>query len=161
MIITLNSISLSIIINKCIIKNFNFRDKPPGQTCQKTVEELTEITQNVVKGDMALEYVNLLKGVKIISDEHINMISDLTRLKSEIDSFSSDNILAYEGQLKDIFHVKFLGKKRDNLKYLLSYKSMSLYPEYRSRLLVLRKLKYIDSNNSGTELVVTRPGNFE
>ncbi|KAL0270353.1 UNVERIFIED_CONTAM: hypothetical protein PYX00_007793 [Menopon gallinae] len=125
-----------------------FKDKPPGQTCQKTVEELTEITQNVVKGDLQLEYLNLLKGVRIFNEEHIKMISDLTRLKSEIESFPSENVLVYEGQLKEIFRVKYLEKKRENLKYLLSYKSMSLYPEYQSRLLVLRKLKYIDSNNS-------------
>ncbi|KAK6638723.1 hypothetical protein RUM43_006990 [Polyplax serrata] len=125
-----------------------FRDNKPGQSFQRALEELTEITQNSVKLSPKIEFLNMLKDARITSEDDYNKLKDLIKLKTKITSFNTDNILDYEEQLKNVFKFTYLNKKKENLKYLLSYQSMSLYADYKNRLEVLRMLNYVDNKYS-------------
>lgn len=129
---------------------FCCRDNPPGQTFKRTLEELTELTRNVKMNSSKLEYLNIFQDLTITSSSDMEMVKDLKRLKSKIMEFNTESIINYEEQLKEVFRVKSLEMKKENLEYLLSYQSMSLYADYQSRLDVLRELKYVDNKNSGT-----------
>lgn len=91
----------------------------------------------------------MLKDARITSEDEYNKLKDLIKLKTKITSFNTDNILDYEEQLKNVFKFTYLNKKKENLKYLLSYQSMSLYADYKNRLEVLRMLNYVDNKYSG------------
>lgn len=96
-----------------------------------------------------LEYLNIFQDLTITSASDMEMVKDLKKLKSKIMEFNTESIINYEEQLKEVFRVKSLEMKKENLEYLLSYQSMSLYADYQSRLDVLRELKYVDNKNSG------------
>lgn len=125
-----------------------FKDNPPGQTFKRTLEELTELTRNVKLKNVKFEILNVLKDIKITNSEEMDLIKGLKNLKIEIKSYTTENIINYEEQVKEVFRVKVLEMKKENLEYLLSYQSMSLYADYQNRLNVLRELKYVDNKNS-------------
>lgn len=126
-----------------------FRHNPPGQTFQRALEELIEITQNSVKCDPKIEYLNLVKDMKIASVDDYEKLNDLLKLKMKLIAFRTEETMNCEEELKDVFRFKYLEKKKENLKYLLSYQSLSLYSDYKNRLEVLRMLNYVDSKYSG------------
>lgn len=95
-----------------------------------------------------LEFLKMLKDMPVTSDDELQLVNRLINLRSKIDTFTAENIINYEEQLREVFKVKYLERKKENLKYLLSYQSMSLYADYQNRLDVLRELKYVDNKNS-------------
>lgn len=46
-----------------------------------------------------------------------------------------------------MYERKQTERKRDKYKRLLSFENLALYPDYQSRLLVLRELNYIDDKD--------------
>jgi hypothetical protein len=52
-------------------------------------------------------------------------------------------------QFQEVFRCKQLEEKRAYLQYKKSYESLSSYHEFQDRVIVLQKLGYIDTKNSG------------
>lgn len=86
--------------------------------------------------------------------KHSNLVFHLQNIHFFIVIYSYLNTFKYlfplfYVQVKDIYSYLKLEQKRRNIKYSLSYQSMTLYPDYINRLNVLRNLRYIDDHDTG------------
>lgn len=50
-------------------------------------------------------------------------------------------------QFKEVFFIKQKEERKNHLEYLLSYESLLLYPDYQSKIKILRTLKYINDED--------------
>lgn len=110
---------------------------------------MTEITHNSAKSESKLEFVNWTADQKITSNEDYIKLNELLRLKLKIAEINTKDLKYSEEQLKVVFKFIYLEREKNNLKHLLSCQSLSLYPDYKNRLEVLRMLNYVDNKYTG------------
>ncbi|XP_022902314.2 superkiller complex protein 2 [Onthophagus taurus] len=128
-----------------------FKDDPPGQTCQHAVQDLFEITIAMFNKNVAnlpLRYLDFLNDLKVDDAILYDHVRELVELKEKLlDHVGCVQIPNFEEQFLGVFKRKSLEDEKRHLKFLVSHASMSLYPDYESRLALLRDLDYVDSNN--------------
>lgn len=123
-----------------------FRDSPPGPTFVKTLTELYNLNNAVIAGDTKLKFLNLKKEFKI------NMSMDLLmKTRKNLNAIiSCTNVPNFEQEFAVVYDRKTLENRREDLKFKISKKSMSLYPDYINKLEVLKALSYIDAQHEVT-----------
>lgn len=128
-----------------------FRDDPPGQTCYQAIQELTKITQ-IISADQNNAFLTE-------SDYHIKDIDLNTQFhylknkKNDLNAHKQYTRIAnFEEQFAIVFKRKQLEEKVDHLKFMISHQSLTLYPEYLSRIKVLQEFRYINDQNRGNYL---------
>lgn len=126
-----------------------FRNDPPGQSCSYAIQELTKININAVE-EKKIQYLDLTNDLKVDDAILYERIQILNRLKEHLrDLIGSVQIPNFEEHFHSVFTKKSLEDKRNQLQFKLSNHSLTLYPEYESRILLLQELKYVDSQNRG------------
>ncbi|XP_069681721.1 superkiller complex protein 2 [Periplaneta americana] len=125
-----------------------FRDCPPGQTCSQAVQKLTEFTQNVVSETVPLDFVSPTKDIKLSKEGILEDLKQLDLLEKKLNDCSSVNIANFEQLFEDVFQHKQLEEQKKTLQFNKSLKSLSLYPEFENRVIVLQRLDYIDSKKA-------------
>lgn len=156
----------------------HFRDSPPGQAFSQLLQDLSLLMHQVTIGDKTLKWLDPHQDMKV---DDIDLVPELTHLQkvqldlatdpctkfaSFEDEVRSSNIrytnafvrfhfqfviLIFFLQIKNVLSYLKLEQKKENLLFSMSYKSMTLYPDYINRLDVLRRLRYIDDHNTGKE----------
>ncbi|XP_058468018.1 superkiller complex protein 2 [Malaya genurostris] len=117
-----------------------FKDQPPSQSVLDVVAALSKLNSDINNGKIKLESLKIqltldqLKKSEALKKarEHLQKFVPYT----DISDFMSDFATVYDR--------KQLEKKLEELKYQVSYKSLSLYPDYCNKLKVLQDLRYID-----------------
>lgn len=126
-----------------------FRNDPVGKTCNDAIQELTKLTQTTKWID-SLNLIDVRFDLKIKEIDEVTQLHTLLAAKDQIVSLIKfTNIANFEKQFGDIFRKKHLENQRDVLEFNMSNQSMSLYPEYKSRIKILETLEYIDSQHRG------------
>lgn len=127
-----------------------FKDAPPGQTCVEAVSELHKLTISANSGDpqKVLKYLHYVADIKVNEHELYYKLKEMYDFKEKLLKHLPDmKDLAFEQLFGKIFKKKHLEDKRRNLQFLLSHESLSLYPEYQSRIELLKRMEYVDSQN--------------
>lgn len=124
-----------------------FRDAPPGPTCQQAIQELAKLTNNIINNtDTNLQYLTF--AVKDITlSQQVDYLN--AKKKDLVAQIKCTKIANFEEQFYTIFKRKRLEEKLEHLKFSMSSRSLSLYPEYMYRIDVLRQLEHINDQNRG------------
>lgn len=121
-----------------------FRDNPPSQTCQQAIQELfkfsTDFSDEYLYNIFAAKYLDLFQQLEVLKIKHAKLVSVLHHTK----------IANFEEQFVTVFRRKHLEAKLKNLEFQLSSGSLMLYDDYKSRIEILKQLKYVDEENRGT-----------
>lgn len=117
-----------------------FKDQPPSQSVLDAVVALTELNTAVVNQTTELESVKIQWNLNQLKQSE-NLKATKERLQqyipyTDIANFVQDFAVVYDR--------KQIEKRMEDLQYQVSYKSMSLYPDYCNKLKVLQELRYID-----------------
>ncbi|XP_062536304.1 superkiller complex protein 2 [Armigeres subalbatus] len=117
-----------------------FKDQLPSQSVLDAMAALTELNTAVLNENIKLErfkYQLTLTQVK--------QNEELQKAKEAVDRYLPyTDIADFVHEFAIVFDRKQLEGKLDDLKFQVSYKSLSLYPDYCNKLKVLQELKYID-----------------
>ncbi|XP_055607330.1 SKI2 subunit of superkiller complex protein isoform X2 [Uranotaenia lowii] len=126
-----------------------FRDQPPSQSVIEAVSALTEVNNAILNDNMKFESQKFQLNLDQLK-QHEELKDSRDRLEYIL---PYTDIADFLNEFATVFDRKQLEKKLDDLKYQVSYKSMSLYPDYCNKLEVLHKLKYIDGMQQGQKVV--------
>lgn len=125
-----------------------FKDQPPSQTVLDALAALSELNMAVVNGIIKLEDLKFN-----FSLEQLDKNKELKKAKTRLDQYIPyTDIADFVHDFATVFDRKQLEKKLEDLKYQVSYKSLSLYPDYCNKLKVLQELRYIDDMHQGIAL---------
>ncbi|KAL7296485.1 hypothetical protein TKK_0009926 [Trichogramma kaykai] len=129
-----------------------FKDAPPGPSCQTAAEELKKLSHEVQHNPNLLQpFLDLrlsnnynfeIQTRNILMGSFIQQLFELRNSISKINNF--------EEEFDKVFKYKELQLKKIDLLKKLSDEYLSNYPEYVSRVQVLRELKYIDHEDRVT-----------
>ncbi|XP_026272227.1 helicase SKI2W [Frankliniella occidentalis] len=125
-----------------------FRDAPVGQMCAQLVQDLSQLMHSVAAGENVISWLNPVQDMKV---NDINLAPEIRRLEIIRQELSTDPCTSFanlEDEVRDIYSYLKLQQKKKNLKYTISYQSMTLYPDYLNRLNVLKRLRYIDDHDT-------------
>ncbi|XP_055850000.1 SKI2 subunit of superkiller complex protein [Episyrphus balteatus] len=122
-----------------------FRDSPPSTSVIKAVSELQLLNNNYIANPDSVKFINLTSEVNVSAGcemAEIRLIEHLWSKLSEI--LPHTNIAGFEQEFSAVYDKKILERRIEDLKFMNSTKSLSLYPDYCNKLKVLRALRYID-----------------
>ncbi|KAJ8672979.1 hypothetical protein QAD02_004240 [Eretmocerus hayati] len=126
-----------------------FKDAPPGPSCVTAMTELNKISLGINDDStVILPYVELkLNNIELHGkDLMLNEVArSLMAIKDRI--ISTPN---FEEEFHQVFINKELQQKKQELMNKLSDAYLSNYPEYESRVKVLKELNYIDHEDRVT-----------
>ncbi|XP_053683863.1 SKI2 subunit of superkiller complex protein [Sabethes cyaneus] len=117
-----------------------FKDQPPSQSVLDAVVALTELNAAVLNQTTQLESLKFQWNLNQLKQNE-NLIAAKENLQQYVPYTDISNFVQ---DFATVFDRKQLEKKKEDLQYQVSYKSMSLYPDYCNKLKVLQELKYID-----------------
>ncbi|KFB48497.1 AGAP003182-PA-like protein [Anopheles sinensis] len=118
-----------------------FRDTPPSPATLQAVATLNEINNMVLSfgGPYSLETITL--ECKL---EQLDLSKALSAAGLRVSQYTPyTNIANFEHEFAIVYDRKQLERKLDDLKFQVSYESLSLYPDYCRKLQVLQELNYI------------------
>lgn len=117
-----------------------FKDQPPSQSVLDAMAALTELNTAVVNESIKLESLKYQ-----LTLTQLKQNEELQKARDVLDRYLPyTDIADFVHEFAIVFDRKQVEKKLDDLKFQVSYKSMSLYPDYCNKLKVLQELKYID-----------------
>jgi antiviral helicase SKI2 len=111
----------------------------------KAVSDLNDLNNGVINKKLKLEFFQFGSDFNILdSYEH------LQSLKQKLNAATScTDISNFDKEFAAVFDRKQLEKKLNDLKFQLSHKNLTLYPDYCNKLEVLKELNYIDDMEQG------------
>ncbi|XP_044744519.1 helicase SKI2W [Coccinella septempunctata] len=126
-----------------------FRNDPPGQTVSKATQELHKLTLSANNSDVGiLQYSHFLRDLHVRDSELYLNLEEMYLLKEKVhDTLFSTQIPNFVEHFSIVFSKKYLEEERDTLKFLLSKSSLALYPDYQSRIKLLKHFEYVDNDN--------------
>lgn len=117
-----------------------FKDQPPSQSVLDAMAALTELNTAVVNESIKLESLKYQ-----LTLNQLKQNEELQKAREALDRYLPyTDIADFVHEFAIVFDRKQVEKKLDDLKFQVSYKSMSLYPDYCNKLKVLQELRYID-----------------
>uniref|UniRef100_A0A1B6CVG1 Helicase ATP-binding domain-containing protein n=1 Tax=Clastoptera arizonana TaxID=38151 RepID=A0A1B6CVG1_9HEMI len=125
-------------------QNPRFRDAPVGPTMRDALRELSTLSA-------LFDYIRDCINVREIINNTVEVYSILSELQSYERALASSGVHNIPNRcelFEDVYKLKRKEELLENLKYKLSTESMSLYPDFQKKLLVLKELKYIDCYNT-------------
>lgn len=128
-----------------------FKDSPIGESCKNAIQELLHITialSNQNKSELGIRYLDFIQDLKVDNAILYSYVRELNNLKEMLlDHISCVQMPNFEDQFASVFKRRSLEEEKRHLMFLLSNASLSLYPDYESRINLLKELKYVDSQN--------------
>ncbi|KAK7870957.1 hypothetical protein R5R35_012172 [Gryllus longicercus] len=118
-----------------------FKDKEPGPSCMQAVQELTQMSLNCSE----TSFVQLYKD-KINDIDFVKKLKRMEVLLGRVQSVKVANYPHFTEEFESVFLRRQLEKERDNFKHLQSHQSMTLYPDYQSKVQVLKNMGYINED---------------
>ncbi|ETN66955.1 antiviral helicase SKI2 [Anopheles darlingi] len=119
-----------------------FRDAPLSPAVIDAVASLSELQATLPDGNALGVFESI--PLKLLFD-HVQLTNDLQKAQSRLAQYQPyTNIANFEHEFALVYDRMQLERKLDDLKFQVSYESMSLYPDYCRKLEVLQDLKYID-----------------
>lgn len=123
-----------------------FRDAPIGPSTERVLNELYNLHVAVKNKKIKLQFVNLKNEVKMIQEYDLISIT-----KKKVDEWlPSTKISNFEQEFGPVFDRKQLEAKQAELKFKMSNENLALYPEYKYKLEILKRLNYIDDQHAVT-----------
>ncbi|XP_055628497.1 SKI2 subunit of superkiller complex protein [Toxorhynchites rutilus septentrionalis] len=117
-----------------------FRDQPPSSSVLDAIAALSEINMAAVNETNKLEILKFQFNL-----DQLKQNEELKKAREKLDLYIPyTDIADFVHEFAIVFDRKQLEKKLEDLKYQVSYKSLSLYPDYCNKLKVLQELRYID-----------------
>ncbi|XP_058838062.1 superkiller complex protein 2-like isoform X2 [Topomyia yanbarensis] len=117
-----------------------FKDQRPSQSVMDAVVALRELNSAVLNGNIKLESLKIQFTLKQLKQNE-----ELKKAREHLQCYIPyTDIANFVSNFAIVFDRKQMEKKLEDLKYQVSYKSMSLYPDYCNKLKVLQELRYID-----------------
>lgn len=137
-----------------IIRNWDqrqiprFKDAPLDTSLLKALTELANLHNDVLSEDLVLEFFTFSQEFHLLeATEHLkNLKEKLIRARAYTD------ISNFDLEFAKVFDRKQLEKQLEDLKFQMSSKNLTLYPDYMNKLHVLEDLKYIDEFHQGKNL---------
>ncbi|XP_011306094.1 helicase SKI2W [Fopius arisanus] len=135
----------ALVFADCLKRQISrFQNDPPSQTCQLAINELNVLSLMAVSRPEVLQpYVQ----ASVSDPELLKRTQYLTRLHRQIQDMKVTEISNLPEHFEEVFARKELERRRRDLLFQLSDESMALYPEYVSRVEVLKELGYIDTDD--------------
>ncbi|XP_035772881.1 helicase SKI2W-like [Anopheles albimanus] len=119
-----------------------FRDSPLSSSVIDAVASLSELQAMLPDGNALGVFESI--PLKMLFD-HVELTRELQKAQSKLLQYQPyTNIANFEQEFALVYDRMQLERKLDDLKFQVSYESMSLYPDYCRKLEVLQDLKYID-----------------
>ncbi|XP_050296280.1 helicase SKI2W [Anthonomus grandis grandis] len=126
-----------------------FKYDPPGKTCSQAIQELEKLTLQANENQQKLEFQHFIIDLKVNEQSLYHSLETMYRFKDKlIDHLPCTKIPNFEQQFATVFERKFLEEKKKDLEFKLSGASLMLYPDYQNRIMLLRQLGYVDSQNT-------------
>ncbi|XP_033217646.1 helicase SKI2W isoform X2 [Belonocnema kinseyi] len=124
-----------------------FRDSPPGPATNTVVQELLRLSLEATKNfKVLLPFTEMvINGIDLKPKEQ-----KLKDLKQKMRSFAMTQAENFEEHFKEAFFRKELEEKRKELMIKLSDNNLRDYPDYESRVNILKILGYIDQDERVT-----------
>lgn len=121
-----------------------FKDDPLGQTCQSALMELSQLSMSVAD----LRTVDILKDLKANEQGVFENLIRLSNLKDNVIAESTAiQVPNFAERFHEVFEMKYLQDRKAKLEHLLSHEALSLFREYKDRIMLLRERNYIDDND--------------
>lgn len=122
-----------------------FSDDPVGQQCLYAIDKLASFSE------LPKQFVNLME-VWDKPDAISHVIYHLKELNKKLDNIDFSTIPNYSELFEEVFDYMDLKRQKkeriEELKRDVSIESLSSYDDLQRKLKVLRKLEYIDDNNT-------------
>ncbi|XP_058062804.1 superkiller complex protein 2 [Anopheles bellator] len=150
-----NVVEVTKLMIKCdpakILQNWEtrqiprFRDAPPSQAVVDAVASLAELHGTLADGNT----VGVLEVIQLRTlFQHVDLANELAAAhEGVVEYYPYTCFPHFEQEFAKVYDRMELEAKLDELKYQVSYESMSLYPDYCRKLEVLQALKYIDDTH--------------
>lgn len=143
------SVSTLPVKVSCLTLNINkfCRDSPPGPATNRVIQELLRLSLDAAKDPkVLLPFTEMvINGIDLKPKEQ-----KLKDLKRTLDSFAMTQAENFEEHFKEAFCRKELEEERKELMVKLSDNNLRDYPDYESRVNILKILGYIDQDERGS-----------
>jgi len=120
-----------------------FRDNPPGQSTALALQEL--IKMEVLEAAQELETVNLAKELKIQDLDLVQALQAMGDIRQQLRE-SNNSAPDFEERFHRVFQLMSLQEEIADVEFLVSEESLTHLKDYKDRVEVLKRLKYIDDN---------------
>lgn len=128
-----------------------FKDSPIGESCKNAIQELLHITITLNgenRGEMGIRYLDFIQDLRVDNAQLYSNVKELNQLKDKLlDHITCVQMPNFEDQFASVYRRRSLEEEKRQLMFSLSNASLSLYPDYESRINLLKELKYVDSQN--------------
>ena len=123
------------------------RDSPPGPTTNTAVQELLKLSlEATTNPKVLLPFTEMvINNVNFKPEEQ-----KLKDLKQKLETFMITQAENFEEQFEETFRRKELEEERKELMIKLSDEHLRDYPDYLSRVDILKSLGYIDQDERGS-----------
>lgn len=121
-----------------------FRDAPIGPSTEKAISELVNFHKSLKSEKLPL--INFKTEFNMQQD--LELISHHRKAVNEL--LPHTKIANFEQEFAPIFDRKQIEKKQAELRFKMSSKGLTLYPEYEYKLEILKRLNYIDDQHTVT-----------
>ncbi|XP_071551875.1 superkiller complex protein 2 [Panulirus ornatus] len=124
-----------------------FRNDPPTQSVMDVVGELQRLNES---GGENISILSLTKDLGVREIKAVLQIETLEVLKSKVMERSCLECTQFKEHFSHTFVRYNLKERIGRLKFLMSEEALQLHPEYQMRIKVLKRLGYIENNNTVT-----------
>ncbi|KAI4466930.1 atp-dependent rna and dna helicase [Holotrichia oblita] len=131
-----------------------FKDSPIGESCKNAIQELLHMTISLGgenRAEIGMRYLDFIQDLKVDDALLYSKIKELNCQKELLlDHIACVQMPNFEDQFASVFRRRSLEEEKRHLMFSLSNASLSLYPDYESRINLLKELKYVDNQNQIT-----------
>ncbi|XP_045618795.1 superkiller complex protein 2-like [Procambarus clarkii] len=124
-----------------------FKADPPSESVMVVLNELQRINES---GGENLVYLNFIHDLGVKEITAVSQIHILDILKKKVVERSCLECTQFREHFDHTFIKLNLREQVGRLKFLMSEEALQLHPEYQMRIKVLKKLGYIENNNTVT-----------
>ncbi|GJQ84402.1 tst [Trypoxylus dichotomus] len=132
-----------------------FKDSPIGESCKNAIQELLHLTISMRnsenKAEIGVRYLDFVQDLKVDDATLYSNVKELNCQKDLLlDHVTCVQMPNFEDQFTAVYKRRSLEEEKRHLMFSLSNASLSLYPDYESRINLLKELKYVDNQNQIT-----------
>lgn len=124
-----------------------FRDDPPSKSVQELISQMQRLNES---GGKDLPSLSLVKDLGVREMEAVAQIHALECLQTKVTEKACLECPMFQEHFGQAFVRLSLEERAGRLRFLMSEEALQLHPEYQMRTQVLRRLGYVEQNNTVT-----------